>query len=104
MNLAILPTAANNTGLPQLCTIVYKQAPILSYWTNRIARIQERKEALIKIAAAISAIEREDSVQRIAFMPVAERDEYLKKLVRKQRKEKGYKDDGNDSGGGAISL
>jgi tetratricopeptide (TPR) repeat protein len=44
----------------------------------RIARIQERKEALVKIATAISAIEREDSLQRIALMPAAERDDYVK--------------------------
>lgn len=60
----------------------------------QIAKIQTRKEALIKIAAAISIIEKEDSVQRIALMPAAERDEFIKKLVRKLRKEKGYKDEG----------
>jgi tetratricopeptide (TPR) repeat protein len=65
----------------------------------QIAKIQSRKEALVKIAAAISAIEKEDSVQRIALMPAAERDEYIKKLLRKMRKEKGYKDDGSSSGG-----
>lgn len=66
----------------------------------RIAKIQERKDALIKIANAISAIEREDSLQRIALMPAAERDDYLKKLLRKLRKEKGYKEDGGSGGGG----
>jgi len=65
---------------------------------TQIARIQERKEALIKIAAAISVIEKEDSVQRIALMSVADRDDYLKKMVRKFRKEKGYKDDGSAGG------
>jgi tetratricopeptide (TPR) repeat protein len=65
----------------------------------QIAKIQERKAALVKIAAAISVIEKEDSVQRIALMPAAERDEYVKKLVRKLRKEKGFKDEGNSSGG-----
>ncbi len=59
----------------------------------RIAKIQERKTALIKIATAISIIEREDSLQRIAILPAAEREAYIKKLVRKLRKEKGYKDD-----------
>ena len=63
----------------------------------RIAKIQERKTALIKIATAISAIEREDSLQRVALMPAAEREDYLKKLVRKLRKEKGFKDDGNQA-------
>ncbi len=65
----------------------------------QIAKIQPRKEALVKIAAAISIIEKEDSVQRIALMAVAERDDYLKKMVRRLRKEKGYKDDGGSSGG-----
>lgn len=64
----------------------------------QIARIQGRKEALIKIAAAISIIEKEDSVQRIALMAAGERDDYIKKMVRRLRKEKGYKDDGSSAG------
>ncbi len=64
----------------------------------RIAKIQERKDALIKISMAISVIEREDSLQRIASLPPVEREEYIKKLVRKMRKEKGYKDDGGSAG------
>lgn len=62
---------------------------------KRIAAIQERKESLIKIADAIGKIEREDSLQRIALMAPAEREDYVKKLFRKLRKEKGYKDDGS---------
>ena len=69
----------------------------------RIAKIQDRKEALIKIATAISNIEREDSLQRIASLPAGERDDYVKKLLKKLRKEKGYKDDGG-SGGGDLST
>ena len=65
----------------------------------QIAKIQSRKEALVKIAAAITVIEKEDSVQRIALMPAAEREDYLKKMLRRLRKEKGYKDDGSSSGG-----
>lgn len=64
----------------------------------QIAKIQPRKEALVKIAAAISVIEKEDSVQRIALMPAAEREEYVKKIVRRLRKEKGYKDEGSNMG------
>lgn len=62
---------------------------------KRIALIGERKESLLKIAEAISNIEREDSLQHIALMPITERDDYIKKLVRKLRKEKGYKDEGS---------
>ena len=71
---------------------------------KRIAKIQERKEALIKIATAISTIEREDSLQRVALMPTAQREDYIKKLVRKMRKEKGYKDDGNNSGNNILPF
>lgn len=62
---------------------------------KRIALIQERKDALIRIATAITAIEREDSLQRIALMPAGERDDFVKKTVRKIRREQGFKDDGN---------
>ena len=63
-----------------------------------IARIQDRKNALTKIAEAISNIEREDSLQRVAAMQPAERDDYVKKLVKKLRKERGLKDDGSSGG------
>jgi len=62
---------------------------------KRIALIQERKAALIKIATAISNIEKEDSLQRIALMPASEREDFVRKTLRRLRKEKGYKDDGN---------
>ena len=68
----------------------------------RIAKIQDRKDALIKIAMAITNIEREDSLQHIASLTPAERDDYVKKLLRKLRKEKGYKDDGGNFGGGDL--
>ena len=74
------------------------QIGIDSVFDKRITAIQERKEALIKIANAITAIEREDSLQRIALMPSEERIDYVKKLFRKLRKERGYKDDGNTGG------
>jgi hypothetical protein len=63
-----------------------------------IAKIQDRKNALTKIAEAISNIEREDSLQRIAAMQPAEREDYVKKLVKRLRKEKGLKDDGTSAG------
>jgi TolA-binding protein len=65
---------------------------------KRIAQIQERKDALTKIVAAIENIEREDSLQRIAALQPAERDDFIKKLVRKLRKENGLKDDGGSGG------
>ncbi len=69
-----------------------------SLLNKRIAQIQTRKDALTKIVEAISNIEREDSLQLIAAMLPAERDELIKKTVRKLRKEKGLKDDGSTGG------
>lgn len=74
------------------------QAGTDTVFDKRIAHIQERKNALTKIAEAISNIEREDSLQRVAAMQPAERDDYVKKLVKKLRKEKGFKDDGGTGG------
>jgi tetratricopeptide (TPR) repeat protein len=70
---------------------------------RRIAQIQERKDALVRIATAITNIEREDSLQRIALMGPNEREDLVRKTVRKLRKEKGLKDDGN-SGNAANPI
>lgn len=67
--------------------------------TEKITRMQERKAALGKIVEAISNIEREDSLQRLAGMEAGARDEFIKKLLKKLRKERGLKDDGSYSGG-----
>ena len=53
----------------------------------------KRKEVLTRIAASANIIYRQDSLQRIAAMPEAEREPYIKKLVRKLRKEQGLKED-----------
>jgi len=69
---------------------------------KKIEQIQSRKNALSKIAEAITNIEREDSLQRVALMAPVERDDLIRKLVRKLRREKGLKDDGNSGAGGEI--
>ena len=62
---------------------------------ERSAQIESRKSALTKLVAAITKIETEDSLQRIAAMPAADREAFLKKLLKKLRKEQGLKDDGS---------
>lgn len=54
--------------------------------------LQERKNTLAKIVAKIIIIEREDSLQRIAQMPLAAREAYVKQLARKFAKERGLKE------------
>lgn len=53
----------------------------------------QRKKALTSIAENSDIIYRQDSLQRIAAMPEAEREDYVKKLVKKLRKQQGLKED-----------
>ena len=55
--------------------------------------LNSRKEALNNLVVRIDAITREDSLQRIAALSPAERDAFIKKLVRKLRKEQGLKEE-----------
>ncbi|HMD01200.1 MAG TPA: hypothetical protein VKH37_13655, partial [Ferruginibacter sp.] len=66
-------------------------------------RVETRRAALTKIVEAITNIEREDSLQRIAGMSEAERVDYVKKILRKLRKEQGLKED-NSVNNGSISI
>ncbi|MFM9911602.1 MAG: tetratricopeptide repeat protein, partial [Chitinophagaceae bacterium] len=52
-----------------------------------------RKEVLTRIASSENIIYRQDSLQRIASLPEAERDALIKKLVKKLRKAQGLKED-----------
>jgi tetratricopeptide (TPR) repeat protein len=56
-------------------------------------RIIERRNALVEIVNTLNIIEREDSLQHIASMPVAERDAFIKSLAKKLRKQRGLKDE-----------
>ncbi len=72
---------------------------------NRLEQIQARRNSLSKIVEKISIIEREDSLQAIAAMTPAARTEFIKKMVKRLRKEKGLKEeDINNTGGTAISF
>ena len=73
---------------------------------DRLLQINERKTALAKIVKKIIIIEREDSLQKIANMPLAERTAFVKKLSKKLRKENGLKegDNENDNGGSIITF
>ncbi len=53
----------------------------------------DRKNALDKIVEQINIIERQDSLQRIAAMPPAIRDAYIRKIVKEYRKLQGLKDE-----------
>ena len=66
--------------------------------------LEKRKDALQQIVSLINIIHRQDSLQQIAAMPVAERDSYLKKLARQLRKKQGQKEEEPGSGNAAVGL
>ena len=67
-------------------------------------RVTERRPALKEISSNVSAISRQDSLQRIARMTPEEREAHIKKVVKQLRKEKGLKDDGNSGGGSTAGT
>jgi len=58
-----------------------------------ISWLPDRKTALAAIVAQLQVIDRQDSLQRIAAMPVPQRDAYIKKLVRTLRRQQGLHDE-----------
>ncbi|MBI2730512.1 MAG: hypothetical protein HYX40_07155 [Sphingobacteriales bacterium] len=56
------------------------------------AELEKRKLILHQVAKRTGMIDKEDSLQKLAKMPEAELEAYLKKLVKKLRKEQGLKE------------
>lgn len=60
---------------------------------KNLAEIESRKKALAEIVTRLNIIQREDSLQAIASLSPDQRDDFLKKLSKKLRKERGLKDE-----------
>ncbi len=58
---------------------------------------QQRKRNAALLLVPLSRIEREDSLQRVAGMPEAEREAYIRKLIKQLRRAQGLKEDENAS-------
>jgi outer membrane protein assembly factor BamD (BamD/ComL family) len=69
-----------------------------------ISWLNDRKAALAVIVAQLQVMDRQDSLQRIAAMPPAQRDAYLKKLARTLRRLQGLRDEGEDESGVATNT
>ncbi len=66
--------------------------------------ITSRRDVLKKLVSHIENVETEDSLQFVAAMKPSDRDNFLKKLLRKLRKEQGLKDDGNFGNGSTTGF
>jgi hypothetical protein len=65
----------------------------------------DRKNALARIVPQILIIHRQDSLERIAAMTPAERESYIKKILRAERKKQGLTEEENNTGGsGAYNF
>jgi tetratricopeptide (TPR) repeat protein len=71
---------------------------------DQMAFIKARRNGLSKIVEKIIIIEREDSLQKLAEMPVATREAFVKKMVKRLRKEKGLKEEDNNAGGAVMGF
>jgi outer membrane protein assembly factor BamD (BamD/ComL family) len=89
--------AASSYDSLQLSPDIYADSLIIN-------EISDRKEALAKLVLNIDAIEKEDSLQRIAALAPAERDAYVKKLLKKIRREKGIKEEDAFEGNTPITF
>jgi len=71
--------------------------PIDASSLGDISWLPDRKAALAVIVAQLQVIDRQDSLQRIAAMPAAQRDAYIKKLVRALRRQQGLHDEADST-------
>ena len=76
----------------------------LSGQEGDITWLIDRKAALTTLVAQLQIMDRQDSIQRIAAMPPAQRDAYLKKLARALRRLQGLKDEGEEDAGVNINA
>ena len=108
---ALPNTTQKNKGFLQLGDIAFNQKkykPAKNYYDSvnvndqlaveNPAALNERKKTLDKIVVQLNIIERQDSLQRIALMPQAERDAFIKKLVRNIRRQQGLKEEEQNLG------
>jgi len=68
-----------------------------------IGWLNDRKAALAMIVAQLDVMQRQDSLQRIASMPPAQRDALLKKMARTLRRQQGLKEEEEDETGVAVN-
>lgn len=98
------PGARNNTFL-SLADLLYNQkqyVPSAAYYDSidvsqlsdtLLTRVSQRKTYLETLVAGTGTIQRQDSLQRLAALPEAERTDALKKIARQLRKQRGLKEE-----------
>lgn len=65
---------------------------------------EKKKQVLAKVVSHSNVIYRQDSLQKLAALPHADREVFIKKLVKQLRKNSGLKEDENAPGQGSSTL
>ena len=68
-----------------------------------IGWLNDRKTSLTVLVSQLQIMDRQDSLQRIAAMPPAQRDALLKKMARYLRRQQGLKEEAEDESGGVAT-
>jgi tetratricopeptide (TPR) repeat protein len=79
----------------------YDSASLDDLAPGKKSEVTYRKGILSDIVYHLDRVQREDSLQRIAAMPEAKREEFLKGMIRKWRKEQGIKEDASTTTSGS---
>ena len=66
-------------------------------------RVNARKPGLRTVAANATVVMRQDSLQRVAALPKEQRDELVKKMVKRLRKEQGLKEENTPTAGSQLT-
>ncbi|HVF97702.1 MAG TPA: hypothetical protein VM871_10285, partial [Flavisolibacter sp.] len=69
-----------------------------------VQRVESRKPPLRTIVENSAVVTRQDSLQRIASLPKQEQEEYIKKLVKRLRKEQGLKEEARPTAGNQFPV
>lgn len=64
--------------------------------------IEDRKEVLSRLIPKLMVVQREDSLQKISNMSPADRDAFIKKLIKNYRKANGFKEDEDNFSGNTL--
>ena len=84
--------------------ILYDSVDLNDPFLENPKEVNQRKHFLINLVTQLDIVQRQDSLQKIAAMPEAERKDYVKKVVHQIRKEKGLKEEAEASSAVLVAI
>ena len=103
-------------GYQQLADVMFRQrkfAQAASFYDSvrldklgpeEALRITQRKEMLGRFLVPYLVVQRQDSLQKIAAMPEAEREQHIRKMLRQMRRQQGLGEEGTESATALVNV